>query len=109
MIARWEDMLEQERVLWLNDKLLNRTFEIGEPLKLDLDFIHQCELALNPNQRATYVKYLSSDVSVMTYKGLSDEETQLPETTDKFYFNFLTLPAELRGHRMWNILADYAP
>jgi hypothetical protein len=111
MFTRWEDMLEQEKVIYLLVNALGYE-EIPVDLDLpsiDLNFVAQCEAKLNNAQMRTYVKYLSSDVALKTYAGLSDEEQVSAETADRFYFNFLTLPADLRAERLWNVLASYAP
>jgi len=111
MITRWEDMLEQERVIYLLVNVMGYAeipLELEIP-KIDLEFVSQCEAKLNQDQMRAYIKYLSSDVALKTYAGLTDEEQVSAETADRFYFNFLTLPADLRAERLWNVFANYAP
>lgn len=109
-ITQWHEYSEEEKVAWLLANVLNDLEPKPEgPTKYDLTLLARCEAKLNEKQRQLYVKYMNSDIAIITYKGLSDDECRSPEVSDRFYWNYATAPVDLRGRIIWNIIADFAP
>lgn len=105
----WEEYSEAEQAIWLYTNVLHKPVPIGELAVINYELVSACEAALSPAHQRTYVRYLSSDIATKTYAGLTDAEQVSEETSDKFYFNFLRVPLNLRAERIWNVVASFAP
>lgn len=103
----WEEMTHADIVEFLFAEVLHSPVPANTQLSLDL--LARCEMRLNQKQRRDYISYVSSHVAAITYNGLTDAQIQLPETTDDFYFNVLTLSAEQRAKNIWHVIKNYAP
>lgn len=112
-VTQWHEYIEQEKIMWLIEHALPPTDKVvPDDFKLpayDMVLIGQCEQRLNADQRSLYIQYMSSAIAAITYEGMSDAETQTQATGDKFYWNYLTAPVDLRARCIWNVLADFAP
>ena len=111
-LTQWHDYITEEKIMWLLTHVLQQPLQVPDGYvqpSYDLELIARCEAALTPAQRALYIKYMSSDIALKTYDGLTEAQCQLPETGDKFYWNFLTAPTDLRARCIWNVVADFAP
>lgn len=109
IVTQWHEYSDEEKVAWLMQFVLQNT-EPREPRTVyDLNLIAECEAKLTEEQRRLYIKYMSSDVALITYAGKTDEECQTQEVSDQFYWNFSTAPLDLRGRIIWNVVADFAP
>ena len=112
VLTQWHDYLDEEKVAWLLTHVLKQPAEVQSDYvqpKFDLELVARCEAALTASQRTLYIKYMSSDIALRTYDGLTDEQCQSIETSDKFYWNYMTAPTDLRGRCIWNVVADFAP
>lgn len=112
VLTQWHDYITEEKIAWLLTNVLNQPAAVADDYvhpQYDLELIARCEVVLTTEQRMLYVKYMSSDIALRTYDGLTDEQCQLPETSDKFYWNFMTAPTDLRGRCIWNVVANFAP
>lgn len=111
-ITQWHEYNDQEKLAWLMAHVIQGATIVAEDHqqpKYDLLFIRQCEQTLDAAQRKLYMRYMNSAIANLTYDGLSDEEQQSDETSDKFYWNYLTADHDLRGRCIWNVVADFAP
>lgn len=108
-VTQWHEYSNEEKVAWLLANVLNDLSPTEVPTPYDLNLIARCEAKLNEEQRRLYVKYMNSDIAIITYNGLSDEECRSQETSDRFYWNYATAPLDLRGRIIWNVVADFAP
>lgn len=111
-IQQWHDYTEVEKILWLKHNVLKLGAVVSDDHvqdRYDMVLVNRCEQALTQEQRDQYIKYMNSDIALLTYTGLSDEEQQSEATADKFYWNYLTAPHDLRARCIWNVVMDYAP
>jgi hypothetical protein len=76
--------------------------------EIDLDLIHELESNLDTQAKSIYIENLTSEISVQTYKGLSESQIQLPETTNAYYFNVLHAPKALKAKCLYYAMkSDY--
>ena len=109
IVTQWHEYSDEEKVAWLMQFVLQDTKPREPRAVYDLNLIAECEAKLTEEQRRLYIKYMSSDVALITYAGKTDEECQMQEVSDQFYWNFATAPLDLRGRIIWNVVADFAP
>lgn len=112
IVTQWHEYSDEEKRAWLMLHVLKEGGVVPEDHvqpNYDMVLVNRCEQALTESQRELYIKYMNSDIAIKTYSGLSDAEQQTNATADKFYWNYLTAPHDLRARCIWNVVADFAP
>jgi hypothetical protein len=99
----WDEMSKVERLDYLS-----RKFGIGFEA-IDSNTCHRCELRLTPEQQKQYTDYVSSEVSAITYEGMTPAEISSPSVADKYYWNMLSLSPDIRAKFLWHTVEGYAP
>lgn len=74
--------------------------------KIDQNLVYLAEENLNYIQRERYVELVSAEVSVITYRGLSDAQIQSQETAQRYYFNMLHLSTEIKARCLWEAVTQ---
>lgn len=66
-------------------------------MPLTYDDIHKMESSLAGKAKDIYIENLTSEVSVITYRNLSDSMVQNKDTTNKYYFNLTHASIETKS------------
>lgn len=99
----WEDFSQQQKLDYLSNKF-GQTFK-----SIDANTCYTCEQKLSDGQRKKYTSILSSEIAIITYRGLSDEDLRKPSTADAYYWNMLSASPELKSRCLWHVAENYEP
>lgn len=118
-ITNWDTMTDAEQTAWLAKFVLCEDVQFdGTKFTLfgsDLSdqfgqtLVSNCEKKLQDSVRELYLDNCLAEASSITYKGMTQEQVQSPDTAKKFYATLLMLPSEVRARCMyWAVRGERA-
>lgn len=99
----WDQMSSAQQLLYMCGAAGNKSDRI------DASLIWLVEENMRPNAKSKYVELLSAEVCTVTYRGLSDAQIQTQETTERWYFNLVHMPAAVKARCAWHALENVDP
>jgi folate-dependent tRNA-U54 methylase TrmFO/GidA len=98
----WDSLSSDQKLLYI----CNAAGAKASSDRIDMDLIYLAEQYLSAPQRERYVDYVSGEVSAQTYHGLTDDQIQATETTQRYYFNLIHVSAEMKAKCLWHARED---
>lgn len=99
----WEQMSGQQQLLYVCNAA-NSTSD-----RIDATMVWLMEENMRQDERVRYVDLLSAEASLITYRGLSEAQVQTQDTTQRYYFNLIHMPAEVKARCAWYALENVDP
>ena len=96
----WILMSEEERVYFIRD------FSGQNADEITLDIVRVCEQRLSEKQRARYVDYVSGEIAAITYQRIDPSSEA---ASSAYYFNLLSMPAEMKAKMIWHAVKGEQP
>lgn len=99
----WEQMSAQQQLLYVCNAAGNKSDRI------DMAMVWLMEENMRQEARIRYTDLVSAEASLVTYRGLSEAQIQTQDTTQRYYFNLLHMPAEVKARCAWYALENVDP
>lgn len=99
----WEQMSASQQLLYACNAAGNKSDRI------DMAMVWLMEENMRQDARARYTDLVSAEASLITYRGLSDAQIQTQDTTQRYYFNLLHMPAEVKARCAWHAIENVDP
>lgn len=99
----WEQMSPAQQLLYICNVAGNKSDRI------DMSMIWIVEENMRQDARVRYTDLLSAEASLITYRGLSEAQIQTQDTTQRYYFNLLHMPADVKARCAYNAIENVEP
>lgn len=94
----WEQMSEAQRLLYVCNAANSKSDRI------DAQMVWLMEENMRQDARVRYTDLVSGEASLVTYRGLSEAQIQTQDTTQRYYFNLLHMPPEVKARCAWHAI-----